>query len=134
MNHVTVVGNTVRECELRYSASGMAITKFAVAVNRKVKEEESTSFFNVVAFGTLGENAAESLSKGDRVVVTGRLEQRSWETPEGDKRSVVEIVADEIGPSLRWATAQVARAERTRDPVAATKAAFGGEVVNDEPF
>ena len=60
----------------------------------------------------MAENAAESLTKGMRVVVTGRLEQRSWETQEGEKRTVVEIAADEIGPSLRWASAQVTRNER----------------------
>mgnify|MGYP000712248511 CR=1 FL=1 len=70
------------------------------------------SFFNVVAWGTLGENAAASLTKGNRIIVTGRLEQRSYETKEGEKRSVVEIIADEIGPSLRWARAEVERIAR----------------------
>ena len=74
--------------------------------------QEQTSFFNVVAWGTLGENAAASLNKGTRIIVTGRLEQRSYETKEGEKRSVVEIVADEIGPSLRWARAEVERIAR----------------------
>jgi single-strand DNA-binding protein len=60
----------------------------------------------------MAENAAESLSKGARVIVTGRLDQRSWETPDGDKRSKVEVVADEVGPSIRWATAQVTKNER----------------------
>ena len=82
--------------------------------NRQTQEwEEATSFFNVVAWREQAENAAESLTKGMRVVVTGRLEQRSWETDNGDKRSVVEISADEIAPSLRWATAQVTRNERS---------------------
>ncbi|HEY8093513.1 MAG TPA: single-stranded DNA-binding protein, partial [Acidimicrobiales bacterium] len=70
------------------------------------------SFFNVTAWGQLGENAAASLNKGSRAIVTGRLEQRSYETQDGEKRSVVEVVADEIGPSLRWATAQVDRNDR----------------------
>ena len=74
--------------------------------------EEQTSFFNVVCWREMAENVSESLGKGSRVVVTGRLEQRSWETENGEKRSVVEIVADEIGPSLRWATAQITRNER----------------------
>jgi len=60
----------------------------------------------------MAENAAESLARGSRVIVTGRLEQRSWETPDGDKRSKVEVIADEIGPSIRWATAQVTKNER----------------------
>jgi single-strand DNA-binding protein len=71
------------------------------------------SFFNVVAWDSLGENAAASLNKGSRVIVTGRLEQRDYETKEGDKRSVVEIVADEVGPSLRWARAEVERTQRS---------------------
>jgi single-strand DNA-binding protein len=74
--------------------------------------QEQTSYFNVTAWGQLGENAAQSLSKGARTIVAGRLEQREYETREGEKRSVVEVVADEIGPSLRWATAQVDRNDR----------------------
>ena len=74
--------------------------------------QEATSFFDVVYWRDLAENVALSLSKGMRVVVTGRLEQRSWETEEGEHRSKVEITADEIGPSLRFATADVQRTER----------------------
>ena len=91
---------------------------FGVAVNRRWQNrqtnewEERTSFFNVVCWREMAENVTESLGKGTRVVVTGRLEQRSWETENGEKRSVVEIVADEVGPSLRWATAEITRNER----------------------
>jgi single-strand DNA-binding protein len=115
---VTIVGNVTRDPELRYTASGQAQLRLGVAVNRvwndrqTNEKKEQTSFFNVTAWGTLGENAGESLTKGARVIVTGRLEQRSWETPEGEKKSTVEIVADEIAPSLRWATVQVVRNER----------------------
>ena len=66
----------------------------------------------MIAWGSLGENVAEACQKGERVIVVGRLDQRSWETEGGDKRSKVEIVADEIGPSLRWATAEVSKNER----------------------
>ena len=117
-NSVTVVGNLTRDPELRYTPAGAATCQFGLAVNRRWQNrqtsewEEATSFFNVVAWREMAENAGESLTKGSRVIVTGRLEQRSWETPDGEKRSVVEIVADEIGPSLRWATAQVVRNER----------------------
>ena len=80
--------------------------------NRQTSEwEEAVSFFDVVCWREMAENAAESLSKGSRVIVTGRLEQRSWEQ-EGQKRSKVEVVADEIGPSLRWANAVVTKNER----------------------
>jgi single-strand DNA-binding protein len=85
--------------------------------------QEKTSFFNITAWGQLGENAASSLSKGSRTIVTGRLEQRSYETAEGEKRSVVEVVADEIGPSLRWATAQVDRNDRRESAGAGSPAA-----------
>jgi len=121
-NSITVTGNVTRDPELRFTPSGQAVASFGLAVNRSWQNrqtqewEEATSFFNVICWGELGDNASESLSKGSRVIVTGRLDQRSWETPEGDKRSVVEIVADEIGPSLRYATAQVTRTERKSPP------------------
>ncbi len=91
--------------------SGQANCSFGLAVNRRWQNrqtqewEEATPFFNVVCWREMAENVAESIA-GARIVVTGRLEQRSWETEQGEKRSVVEVVADEIGPSLRWATAQ----------------------------
>lgn len=115
-NSVTLVGNLTRDPELRFTQGGRPLASFGLAVNRRYQTngewQEQTSFFNVVAWGQLGENAAASLGKGARTMVTGRLEQRSYETQDGDKRSVVEVVADEIGPSLRWATAQVERTDR----------------------
>ena len=116
---VTIVGNITRDPELRYTGSGRSVTTFGVAVNRRWQNrqsgewEEQVSFFNVSAWGDLGVNAAASCPKGTRVIVTGRLEQRSYETQQGEKRSVVEIVADEIGPSLRWAQATANRTERS---------------------
>jgi single-strand DNA-binding protein len=117
-NTVTLVGNVTRDPELRYTSGGAANVSFGLAVNRRWQNrqtqewEERVSFFNIVCWREMAENVAESLAKGSRVVVTGRLEQRSWETENGDKRSVVEVNADEIGPSLRWATAQVTRNDR----------------------
>jgi single-strand DNA-binding protein len=117
-NTVSVVGNLTREPELRFTPSGQATATFGIAVNRSwtdrqsQERRESTSFFDVVCWGTLAENAATSLTRGTRVVVTGRLDQRSWETQDGDKRSKVEITAEEIAPSLRWATVHVTRNER----------------------
>jgi len=114
---VTIVGNLTRDPELRFTQGGRGVASFGVAVSRRYQVnnewQEQTSFFNVVAWGQTGENASASLTKGARVIVTGRLEQRSYETQDGEKRSVVEIVADEIGPSLRWATAQVERTQRS---------------------
>ena len=115
-NTVTLVGNVTRDPELRYTTGGRGVASFGMAVNRRYQVngewQEQTSFFNVVAWGTLGENAAACITKGTRLVVFGRLEQRSWETQEGEKRNVVEVIADEIGPSIRWATAEVKRNER----------------------
>ena len=123
-NTVTIVGNLTREPELRFTPTGQATASFGVAVNRtwtdraSQERREQTSFLDVVCWGTLAENAATSLSRGTRVVVTGRLDQRTWETQEGDKRSKVEITADEIAPSLRWATVHVTRNERRSPDVA----------------
>jgi single-strand DNA-binding protein len=116
-NTVTLVGNVTRDPELRYTTGGRGVASFGMAVNRRYQVngewQEQTSFFNVVAWGTLGENAAACVTKGTRLVVFGRLEQRSWETQDGEKRTVVEVIADELGPSLRWAQAQVEKTART---------------------
>ncbi len=112
-NTTTVVGNITRDPELRFTPSGAAVANFGLAWNRKGRDgEEIVSFFDVTAWNQLAENASESLSKGMRVVVYGRLDQRSWETQDGDRRSKVEIIADDIAPSLKWATAEVNRNER----------------------
>jgi len=117
-NTTTITGNLTREPEIRYTKEGQATTQLGVAVNRRWQDkvsgewQEATSFFDVVCWRDLAENVALSLSKGMRVVVTGRIEQRSWETDDGEHRSKVEIVADEIGPSLRFATADVRRTLR----------------------
>ncbi|MCZ6662812.1 MAG: single-stranded DNA-binding protein [Actinobacteria bacterium] len=117
-NNVTLIGNLVDDPELRFTPSGVALAKIRMAVNRRWRGkdgewQEDTSFFNGTVWREQAESAAESLQKGARVIVTGRLEQRSWETDQGDKRSVVEIQIDEIGPSLRWATATVNKTART---------------------
>jgi single-strand DNA-binding protein len=117
-NTITVIGNITRDPELRFTATGQATTSFGLAVNRRWQNrqsqewEEQTSFFDIVCWQSLADNVADSLAKGSRVIVSGRLEQRSWETQDGERRSKVEIVADEVGPSLRWATAKVVKNER----------------------
>lgn len=117
-NTITVIGNITRDPELRWSAGGNAQLTFGLACNRRWQNrqtqewEESASFFDIVCWGSLAENAAESLGRGLRVVVNGRLEQRTWETQDGEKRSKIEIIADEVGPSLRWQTAQVQKSDR----------------------
>ncbi|HEY1830106.1 MAG TPA: single-stranded DNA-binding protein [Acidimicrobiales bacterium] len=117
-NTTTITGNLTREPEIRYTRDGQATTQLGVAVNRRWQDRatqewhEATSYFDVVCWRDLAENAALSLAKGMRVVVTGRLEQRAWDNDEGEHRSKVEITADEIGPSLRFATADVQKVER----------------------
>ena len=117
-NSVTVVGNLASDPELRCTSSGTAMANISIAVNRRWRDrnnewQEETSFFRGTLWREQAENAAESLHKGDRVMIAGSLEQRSWETPEGDKRSVVELRIDDIGPSLRWATASVNKTARS---------------------
>jgi single-strand DNA-binding protein len=126
-NSVTLVGNVTKDPELRYTTGGRGVASFGLAVNRRYQVngewQEQVSFFNIVAWGDLGENAAASINKGNRVIVTGRLEQRSYETKEGEKRSVTEVIADELGPSLRWAQVQIERISRDD---AATRSGGGG--------
>lgn len=136
-NTVTIVGNLTRDPELRYTPSGQPNTTFGVAVNRRWRDQqtndwkEQVSFFDIVCWKDLADNACESLAKGTRVIVTGRLDQRSWEDAEGTRHSKVEIVADEVGPSLRWATANIAKNDRKPEPAMAGAAQ---EAAHDEPF
>lgn len=117
-NSITLIGNLVEDPELRFTPSGVPMARLRFAVNRRWRDnsgewQEDTSFFTGTVWRDQAETVAESLQKGTRVIVTGRLEQRSWETQEGEKRSVVEVAIDEIGPSLRWATATVTRTPRS---------------------
>jgi single-strand DNA-binding protein len=126
--HVTITGNLTDDPELRFTPNGNPVANFRLAVTARIKDGEGwrdgeTSFFRINVWRQLAEHVADSLSKGDRAIVIGRLRSRSWETPEGDKRSVVEVEADEVAPSLRWATA---KPERT--PNGKGKGEF-----NDEP-
>jgi single-strand DNA-binding protein len=117
-NSIVLIGNVTRDPELRFTPAGQATATFGLAVNRRWQNrqtqewEEATSFFDIVCWREMAENVSETLTRGARIIVSGRLEQRSWETSEGDKRSKVEVIADELGPSLRWATAQIVKNER----------------------
>jgi single-strand DNA-binding protein len=135
--HVTITGNLTDDPELKFTPTGQAVANFRIAVTPRMRDGESwrdgeTSFFRVVAWRQLGEHTADSLAKGDRTVVIGRLRSRTWETPEGDKRSVVEIDADEIAPSLRWATAKPQRTPKGESAGAAKGGA--GEFTDEPPF
>ena len=106
------------------------MASFSIAVGRRYQVngewQEQTSYFNVVSWGQMGENAAATLTKGMRVIVSGRLEQREYQNREGEKRTAIEINADEIGPSLRWATASVERTPRNEGGGNGGGAARGG--------
>ncbi|MCQ3807513.1 MAG: single-stranded DNA-binding protein [Acidimicrobiaceae bacterium] len=111
-NTVTVVGNVTRDPELRFTQGGMAVVNFGVAWNKRRNDgEDEVSFFDVTCFRQLAENVADSVSKGARVVIYGTLSQRSWENQQGERRTKVEILADDVAPSLKWASAEVTRNE-----------------------
>jgi len=143
-NVTTITGNLTRDPELRFTQSGRAVANAAVAVNRRFMQngewvDGPTTFYDLVIWGSLGENVAASLTKGTRVLVSGRMESREWEK-DGNKRISWELIVDEMGPSLTYATAEVARTERTTTtqpaprpapaPVPAPEYVYGDE----EPF
>jgi len=107
---VSFAGNLTDDPEVRYTEGGIARAVFRVAVSGR--REGEASFFTVVVWRGQAEHAAQSLSKGSRVVVVGRLQQRAWIAEDGSARSTVEVLAEELGPSLRWATATPVRATR----------------------
>jgi single-strand DNA-binding protein len=131
VNSVTLIGNLVEDPELRFTPSGVALAKVRFAVNRRYQDrnndwQEETSFFGGTVWREMAEAVAESLTKGTRVIVTGSLEQRSWETQEGEKRSVIEVRIDDIGPSLRYATATVTKTTRREGDWQGTGVGAGG--------
>lgn len=128
---ITVVGNVTSDPELRFIPSGKAVANFTIASTPRTFDKASNEwkdgeslFMRCSAWGQLGENIAESLQRGFRVVAQGRLKQRSYETREGEKRTVIELEVEEVGPSLRYATAKVNRGERSTQPA---RAASGGD-------
>lgn len=134
-NMVTVVGGLGKDPDLRYTQGGRPVASFGLAVSRRYQKDgewqEDTSWINVTVWGELAENCAASLTKGARVMVAGRFQQREYETKEGEKRNVIELVADEVGPSLRWATAQVEKVARDKPSSSSPSSA---PQYTDEPF
>jgi single-strand DNA-binding protein len=140
-SQTVIVGNLVDDPELRYTPSGAAVAKMRVAVTPRFRDQATgewkdaeSSFFSVNAWRTLAENAAESLTRGSNVIIVGRLKQRSWETQDGEKRTVVEIEADEIGPSLRWATAKVEKQSRSGSAEWTPRVVNGAEEMEETPL
>lgn len=119
-NTITIIGNLTRDPELRFTQAGKSVTSFGLAVNRRYMvnnewKDAETQFFNVTVWGQPGENLAASCSKGDRLVVLGRIEFRKYENKEGQTVTTHDIAADEVAVSMRYATAQVERTKRNTD-------------------
>jgi single-strand DNA-binding protein len=156
---ITVVGNLTNDPELRFTPSGAAVASFTVASTPRFLDKATNEwkdgdplFLRCSVWRQAAENIAESLTRGARVIVTGRLKQRSFETKEGEKRTVVELEVDEVGPSLRYATAKVTKASRggggggggggssysggapAEDDPWATPAPSGGATTDEPPF
>jgi single-strand DNA-binding protein len=151
--NITVVGNLTADPELRFIPSGAAVANFTVASTPRIYDRQSGEwkdgdalFLRCNIWRDAAENVAESLTRGARVIVTGRLKQRSFETREGEKRTVVEVEVDEIGPSLRYATAKVNKISRSgggggfgggggsRAASAASDAGSSGASRGDDPW
>lgn len=117
-NSMSVCGNITRDPELRFTSSGRAVASFGVAVNRRYQKDgqwidAEPTFVNIIAWGELGEHAAASLNKGDRVRCIGRFESRTWDKPDGTKGFASELIADDVCPSLKWATVEISRSVRS---------------------
>ena len=143
---ITVVGNLTADPELRYTQNGLAVANFTIAstprnfdrASNEFKDGE-TLFLRASVWREFAEHVAGSLTKGTRVIATGRLKQRDYQTKEGEKRTSIELEVDEVGPSLRYATAQITRAASSRDGGGAgggNRGNFGGggNAVADEPW
>lgn len=137
-NSISVVGNLTKDPELKFLDGGDAVLRFGLAHNRRYQNpktqqwEDKVAYFEVVAFKDLAENCSKSLAKGYRVIVVGRLDQRSWEDREGGKRSTTEIVADAVGPDLRFVTAEIHRSNPGNKPERTPRASRS--TVSEDPF
>jgi len=152
---ITVVGNLTADPDFRFTPSGAAVANFTVASTPRTYDKQSGEwrdgdalFLRCSIWRDAAELVSESLTKGARVIVTGRLKQRTWETPEGDKRYSTELDVEEVGPSLRWATVTVKKAARTNGnapgnsraaddwatPAPASATAGGGGSADEPPF
>ncbi|WP_213815279.1 single-stranded DNA-binding protein [Glaciihabitans sp. dw_435] len=138
---ITVVGNLTSDPELRYTQGGLAVANFTIASTPRSFDRASNDwkdgdalFLRASVWREFAEHVAGSLTKGSRVVATGRLKQRSYETKEGEKRTSIELEVDEIGPSLRYATAQVTRAASSREGGGGGQRGGSAPQVADEPW
>lgn len=115
---VCLSGNATKDPELRFTTGGRAVASFGLAVNRRYQVnnewQDSVAFHNIVVWGEMAERVAASFTKGARMIVSGRIEQRDWEDKEGNKRVSMEVIADDIGASVKWATVEISKIARTQ--------------------
>ena len=138
---ITMIGNLVDDPELRFTPSGAAVAKFRVASTPRYLDKQTNEwkdgeslFLQCQIWRQAAENVAESLTKGMRVILSGRLKQRSYETKEGEKRTVFEVEVDEVGPSLRNATAKVTKAQRSAGGTGGYSAPVAADSFNEDPW
>ena len=136
---ITLTGRLGADPEIRFGQSGIAILKLRIVTSGRKKtdsgwEDVDTTWWSVTAFRQIAENAAESLSKGDEVIVVGKVKQRQYETPEGEKRSVTEVTADQIGPNLRKATVKVNRIQRSEGGGGRAEYEQAKQKLEDDPW
>jgi single-strand DNA-binding protein len=138
---ITMIGNLVDDPELRFTPSGAAVAKFRVASTPRYLDKQTNEwkdgeslFLQCQIWRQAAENVAESLTKGMRVILSGRLKQRSYETKEGEKRTVFEVEVDEVGPSLRNATAKVTKAQRSAGGTGGYSAPAAADSFNEDPW
>jgi single-strand DNA-binding protein len=136
---ITVIGNLTSDPELRFTPSGSAVANFTIASTPRTFDRQAnewkdgeTLFLRASVWREAAENVAESLTRGTRVIVSGRLKSRSYETKEGEKRTVVELDVDEIGPSLRYANAKVNRTQRSTNQGAGNSGGFGNQTTTGQ--
>lgn len=123
MNHITVIGNVGRQPEgLKYTGGGLAVLNFSVADTRGKDDQKKTSWYDIVVFGEQAEAVVENIGKGDRIIVSGRLQVEDYEKKDGTKGKRVEIIADEIAKSIKY----------KRDPLSQVKSAFNATEIDDE--
>jgi single-strand DNA-binding protein len=138
-NYTSITGNLAADPELRFTNTGIAVANLRVAVTQRIQDRDGTwrdgetSFHRVNVWRDQAQNITDSLGKGDRVMVTGRLRQRAWETPEGERRTSTEIDADEVGASLKFHTAKLERAHHRGSGERATGREAERGQFNDEP-
>jgi len=142
---ITIIGNITKDPEVRFAQSGTALTSFSVAVNKSKKNkdtgewENEPHFFDCVSIGDMAENIANSFGKGNRVIVHGELQQRHYQAQDGTEKTKVELFANEVGASVRWATLDIQRTERkggggSAPAPAPKKSDFDDRVYDDSPF